>query len=159
MKHAMKHGVGLFWLSGFALITAAGCGRSAPSDRPKTIPVQGTVKYKGEPVEGATITLVPQDPKGRGAVGKTDKSGKFQLTTFQAGDGALAGSYFVKISKTTSKSQLTEQQEQEYMAKGKPLPPMIQKDELPKKYKDEKTSGLKAEVKEGDKPLEFDLTD
>ena len=136
-----------------------GFGRSAPSNRPKTIPVQGVVKYKGTPVEGAMVSLVPQDPKGKGAVGTTDKSGKFQLTTFTAGDGALPGSYLVKISKTTTKSQLSEAQEQEYMAKGKPLPPMIEKDELPAKYKQEKTSGLTAEVKEGVKPLEFDLSD
>lgn len=146
-------------VSAMLVFAVGGCGRSATPGRPKTIPVHGVVKYKGAPVEGALVSLVPQDPKGKGAVGTTDSSGKFQLTTFTAGDGALPGSYFVKISKTTTKSQLSEKQEQDYMAQGKPLPPMIQKDELPPKYKQEKTSGLTVEVKEGVKPFEFDLSD
>lgn len=159
MNHGLSRWLGLFLLSTFTVAVVVGCGGSKPSNRPKTIPVQGVVKYKGAPVEGASITLISQDPKGKGAVGRTDKSGKYQLTTFEPGDGVLPGSYLVKISKTTTKSQLTEQQEQEYMAKGKTLPPMVEKDELPAKYKQEKTSGLTAEVKEGAKPIDFELTD
>jgi len=149
-------------LSTLSALVFAGCGgRSAPSDRPKTIVVSGKVTYKGSPVEGATVSFMPQDPKGRGAVGSTDKSGQYKLTTFGGGSGgAVPGSYRVKIAKTTMKSKLTEAQEKEYMGRGMPIPPPDQKDELPVKYKQEKTSGLTADVKDGgSNTFDFDLKD
>jgi hypothetical protein len=144
-----------------AILTPAisGCGGAAPSNRPKTIAVKGAVTYKGAPVADALLTFIPKDAKGKGAVGKTDASGQYQLTTFAPGDGAVPGSYSVTIAKTTSKSPLTEDQEHELMGKGMPLPPPVIKDELPVKYKQDKTSGLTAEVKEGAGPVNFDLTD
>lgn len=137
-----------------------GCGRSTPSNRSQTVPVKGTVTYKNAPVEGATVSFLPQDAKSKGAVGRTDKSGRYRLTTFKPGDGALPASYRVVIAKTTSESRLSEDQQKEYLAKGKQLPPNVEKDDLPAKYKNDATSKLTADVKEGGKAeFNFELTD
>jgi hypothetical protein len=159
MNRAFGLGLTLCLLSAISVIVTSGCGRSKPSNLPKTIPVKGTVTYKSSPVEGATVSFMPQDPKGKGAVAQTDKSGQYRLATPGVGDGVMPGAYRVKIAKTTSQSRLSEEQEKQYMAKGKQLPPNVEKDELPVKYKQEATSKLTADVKEGGKPIDFDLTD
>ncbi|MCH8830716.1 MAG: carboxypeptidase regulatory-like domain-containing protein, partial [Planctomycetes bacterium] len=67
-----------YGLLAFGLILVSGC--SSDEDRPDTIPVSGTVMYKGKPVEGATVTF--RNPEAsRPASGVTDSKGKFQLTT------------------------------------------------------------------------------
>lgn len=159
MKSRFGHCPSLCLLSAFSVIAIAGCGGSKPSNLPKTAAVKGTVTYKSAPVEGATVSFMPQDAKGKGAVGKTDKSGEYRLATPGVGDGAIPGAYRVKIAKTTSQSRLTEEQEKQYMAQGKQLPSNVEKDELPVKYKQESTSKLTADVKEDGKPINFELTD
>ncbi len=134
---------------------AVGCGKAVDPNRPKTFPVSGTVTYKGQPVEGATIMFVGGK---RGAAGRTDASGKFSMTTFEANDGAIPGSYKVAISKTILEGAPPEG------ATG--TKPGVEPDSgkakelLPEKYKDPAKSGLTVDVKEGGvKDLKFDLTD
>lgn len=137
-----------------------GCGEVADVDRPDTAPVSGSVTYNGAPVEGATVTFVAGASGGRGAVGTTDASGKFELTTFAAGDGAIPGSYKVKIAKMSSEGTPMTEQEGVVVPPTGGMPTSEVKDELPPKYKDESTSGLTADVKEGgDNDFLFDLTD
>lgn len=160
MTCGFKQWIGLGLISAVSLAVIAGCGPSTPSNRPKTNVVTGKVAYKGAPVEGATVSFVPSDAKGKGAVGMTDASGQYKLTTFGSGDGAVAGSYRVSISKTVAKKRdLTEEQEKEYMAKNIPLPPPEVKDELPVKFKQDASSGLTADVKDGGGTFDFDLKD
>jgi hypothetical protein len=131
-------------------------------NRPKTAPVSGVVTYKGQPVEGATITFFAQPGKGRGAVGSTDASGQFTMTTFQPKDGAIPGSYRVSISKMDMEGAPAEGGPPTGGKKGEGGEPFsgIAKDLLPTKYKDAGKSGLTAEVKEdGAKDLKFELTD
>jgi hypothetical protein len=80
----------------FALLVAAagGCG-----GKNKPVRVEGIVTLDGNPLAGATITFVPEQEGRRPASGVTDDDGSFELTTFQAGDGALAGDYKVTVSK------------------------------------------------------------
>ncbi|MFG0335441.1 MAG: hypothetical protein ACF8TS_18945, partial [Maioricimonas sp. JB049] len=81
-------------LSALPLLT--GCSSSEPPpDRPETAPVTGTVMYQGEPVEGATVVFTPAGSQATGAVAKTDASGKFELMTYEPGDGAIPGKYQV----------------------------------------------------------------
>jgi hypothetical protein len=61
---------------GWCLI-AAGC--SQPGDEIKLAAVDGTVTYKGAALAGATVTFVPE--KGPLAIGTTDLSGKFVLSS------------------------------------------------------------------------------
>ncbi len=86
--------VALLAAVGFAL---PGCGPTYP----ETIPVTGTVTLNGRPVGGAAIVFTPEE--GEQATGTTDASGRFELSTFQLGDGALPGKHRVTVAKTTVK--------------------------------------------------------
>jgi len=82
-----------------ALPTVLGCGRAAGTA--ETAKVTGTVTYKGSPLEGVSVGFIPQGAGGRPASGTTDASGKFTLSTFKAGDGAVPGTHKVVISVPT----------------------------------------------------------
>lgn len=137
--------------------SAVGCGKSGLSG---TIRAKGKVTYKGQPVEGATVVFSPVDQTGRAASGLTDAQGNFNLTTLEAGDGALAGQYKVSISKTTTagKANMTPDEARATLSSGKPT--LLPRDEgLPVKYKND-AGGLTAEVTSGGKnDFTFDLVD
>ena len=149
----------MFALVSLAAFLCAGCSRGP--EQPPTFPVSGTVTSNGKPVERATIVFVPA-ANGEPAAGITDANGKYQLTTFSAGDGAQAGEYRVKVSKYDTKPPtadekqryMTQEQEQKIYAENeRPTPPS--KNLLPKKYESEETSGLAHSVK--DKPTTLDI--
>lgn len=133
---------------GFALLVCVGCSKSDKG--PKTVPVTGTVQYKGAPVEGATVTLVPNIPTVRSASGVTDAEGKFSVMTYvgpsSQPQGAMPGDYIVLISKMQTAEipmGLSPQEEQAAFAKaGKP------KSLLPKAYQSPMTSKFKVKVEE-----------
>lgn len=143
---------------------AIGCSDSAP-DRPATVAATGKVTYKNEPVEGATVTFVPQDG-GHAAVGVTDASGAFSLMTFVADDGAVPGSYKVKVAKFDASQQapagdasgLGEDQMPSGDVASQASAP---KNLLPDKYANVSTSGLTATVGESpdENVFDFSLTD
>ena len=56
-------------------LTAAGCDSG-----PKLVKAGGVVKYKGAPIPGADVVLVP-DGDGQTALGRTDEQGHFTLAT------------------------------------------------------------------------------
>ena len=60
--------------------------------------VEGTVSYKGQPVDGATVSLVADDGNIV-ASGMTDASGKFTLQTPQGKDVIPAGTYKATVTK------------------------------------------------------------
>jgi hypothetical protein len=74
------------------LLAALGCGGSG-----KRFPVEGVVLMGGKPVDGATVTFVPEG-EGQPANGFTDSNGVFKLSTNNI-TGAFAGNYKVTISK------------------------------------------------------------
>ena len=82
-----------------ATLTLSGCGDDPNVGRLPVFSVTGTVTMHGAPLAGATVAFAPQEGQPT-AVGQTDAEGKFQLTTYEYGDGAVAGSYRVVISKT-----------------------------------------------------------
>ncbi|MDR1963853.1 MAG: hypothetical protein LBQ50_08750, partial [Planctomycetaceae bacterium] len=72
-----------------------------PSNTLKTDFVEGVVMLDGVPIADATITF---SPKGNepAAVGKTDSSGRYTLSSLQGGrngQGALSGDYYVTVKK------------------------------------------------------------
>ena len=77
------------------LSTFSGC--SPASNRPKLVPVSGTVKFKGAPLPNATVTFMPEGSAPRNPYGTTDKDGNFQLTSYDTNDGAVPGDYMVTI--------------------------------------------------------------
>jgi len=81
------------------LTVMPGCGKG-----PKlpTLPVTGTVTYKGQGVADAHVDFIPVDnASGKPATGVTDAQGRFTLQTHVGGstfaNGALAGNYIVTV--------------------------------------------------------------
>jgi len=72
------------------LSLVGGCGGSAK--------VEGTVKYKGQPVDGATVVLMGDDGNPV-ATGVTDASGKFKLKTPQGKESIPSGTYIATVTK------------------------------------------------------------
>src|SRR5215213_4449596 len=64
----------------------------------KQVPVEGTVKYKGQPVEGALVSFC-NDQGVIIASGQTDGSGKYKLMTPQAKQEVPSGTYKVTVTK------------------------------------------------------------
>ena len=77
-----------------SVLVFAGCSKS---DRPEMVPVSGTVLYLGEPLEGASVRFTGK--VGRPAIGHTDANGRFTLTSFDEGDGAVLGEHAVTVTK------------------------------------------------------------
>lgn len=147
---------------GFLCLCAAitlGCN-SGP-DNPPTFEVSGKVTYEDRPVEGATVVLVSQSADGRGAVGNTDADGNFQVGTFEEGDGAVPGSYKIKVFKyemideppNDDEDIMSEEEEQEAYTGAEVVrdSPNV----LPKRYEDPYKSGFSIEV--ADSPVKLDL--
>lgn len=139
------------WLAAVFLLMA-GCDRR-PTGRPATAPVTGVVRFNGEAVAGATVGF-QADGNGRSASGITDAQGRYQLSTFARGDGAVPGSYQVIVLKYEVSDNATGGQE-EYVPPQGPTPPP--KHLLPEKYATAKTSGLTATVGNGPNTIDFDL--
>ena len=125
----------------FVPLLAVGCGGDGIS-RLKTHPVEGLVQFEGRPLEGAFVVLHPKgvsDPKHLAAQAKTDATGKFKPTTYDANDGAIAGEYSV----TVEYFELVKSEE------GVKAGPNI----LPEKYASPKTTDLTIRVAEGENKI------
>jgi hypothetical protein len=119
----------------FILLTSCS---AEPNQNPPTFKVTGQVTYQGKPVPDATLVFKKLD-QSRGAVGETDREGKFQLTTYALHDGAPTGEYQVTIM-CYEKPKLNASEAEMYHLKNK----------LPSKYEDVQKSGLTATVAESD---------
>lgn len=120
------------------LLWIAGCGSDAAG--PVCHPVQGTVFYGGKPLAEGMVFFHPLDSaeSTQRPIAVTDKNGRFELTTFQKGDGAPAGRYAI----TVELRELVDDGDDELVRKGRNL--------LPQKYQNPKTSGLQFTVGDGD---------
>lgn len=79
-----------------AIIVVRGCRGGA--ERPRTVPVSGTVRYRGNPVADADVAFIAPG-SSRYAIGVTDDQGRFTLGTFMPSDGAVIGTHRVTVSK------------------------------------------------------------
>jgi hypothetical protein len=138
---------GLTWLAAAALLGCAGCG----SGHPPVYPVRGKVLVDDKPAARAVVFFHPLGADGAPELGTevrrpfaiVNPDGSFQLTTYQANDGAPAGKYAVTIVWRTV-SKFSDDNEQ---------------DLLPRRYLSPGTSKLSAEVQEGETELpDFRLT-
>jgi len=128
----------LLLLSLLAPLLAAfpGCGGS---DRVPVHPVSGKLLVDGEPAEGAVIVLHPTSPPEKEVhkpAARVEADGTFQVTTYDAGDGAPTGDYVITVTW------------------GEPPSP----DRLGGKYRDPEKSQLRVTVTEGEnllKPFEL----
>lgn len=136
-------------------VVAGGCSGSQDKwtkQRPKVYKASGVVKYKDAPVEHAIILYQSGDQTAHGL---TDAQGKFVLTTFNEGDGAIAGTHKISIRKTVYEEKPTKFNSDEEKSVAK-----FAKELLPVKYLSAETSGLTAEVTSGGKNTQtFELQD
>lgn len=77
-------------------IALAACGAAGCRRGPQVVPVSGVVEVDGRPLPSGAITVVPDH--GRAATGTIGKDGRFTLTTFVPGDGAILGRHRVVVT-------------------------------------------------------------
>ncbi len=143
-------------LVGLLSTVLLGCSGNE-GERP-TSPVKVTVKYKGNPVEGATVTFISvEEPQP--SVGRTDASGNCSLTTYKSNDGAIIGANVVTISKQDiDKTNVKPLKPEDADLIGvAPIPTL--KNLLPNKYALPGSSGLKEDVKRGSNNFTYELKD
>jgi len=98
------------------------------ASRPTPFPVSGTVSFGGQPLASGKIVFAPSTSTGVQATGQL-VAGKYSLTTFAAGDGAIPGTYSVAI-----------------VAPG-----------IPARYQSPTTSGLSAQIQKSANMIDLDL--
>lgn len=124
------------------LLSTAGCGPTGK--RIATAPVQGKITYKGSPVTTGTVMFVPTSG-GPPATGEIQPDGTYSLKTYDPGDGAVLGNHTVAVTAMD-------------LPAGTPEDPVAAPTMLvPAEFGNPSTSGLTAEVAEGDNALDFDL--
>ncbi len=69
-----------------------GCG----DGRPTRVPVSGIVLIDGKPLKRGHIKFVPET--GRPSLGNIESNGRFVLTCYDGGDGAIPGVHRVQVS-------------------------------------------------------------
>lgn len=124
-------------LVAFCSTWLTGCGSSDLTE------VHGTVTYQGKPLPEGRIGFFPDE--GRPAYGEI-VGGRFELTSYEPGDGAPAGKHrvIVQADKATDPDDA--------FSDRIPL--------IPVRYFDPETTELTAEVKPGeDNVFNFQLTD
>jgi hypothetical protein len=124
---------------------ACGCSAKPYQDhRPKTVPVNGVVRYNGKPLDGARVTFT-NSAAGISAYALTDAQGKFTLTTFEPGDGAAPGHYQITVTKAIETGHPTAKTAPPiFRSGGAPQPRWL----IPQKYSNLATSKLSADVAE-----------
>ncbi|MDR3108283.1 MAG: hypothetical protein LBU65_01170 [Planctomycetaceae bacterium] len=130
------------------VLLAIGCNSSGISG---LVRASGKVTLDGSPVGGVAIvfTPVPGSSSDRVASAVSSDDGTFVLDTI-GNKGALPGSYVVTLSKSTTKSKITAEEEERLNTAGKPLPEPEIIYHIPWKY--ERTdSGITVEIDKGGK--------
>ena len=127
-----------------------GCGGE---QRPDLYPVSGVVTYQGQPLANAEVVF-HNDSAPRAAAGTTDAEGRFQLQSFEDFDGAVAGEHAVTITKLQANAEISgANADDPTAAYGGGMDAAasgnmsaIAKSELPEKYANPNSSGLKETV-------------
>jgi hypothetical protein len=115
------------------IAATVGCGR-ADMGR-----VSGLVTFGGKPVADAVVSFRPQNRPM--AFGRTDATGRFTLNTYSKGDGAVKGVNRVSIEPWTPAPEAVPEPGQD------PRPwKDLERADIPKKFRQEETSGLTVEV-------------
>ncbi|HEY1376058.1 MAG TPA: hypothetical protein VGF55_04660 [Gemmataceae bacterium] len=139
------------WAAGVLALAAAAAGCSGD---PKLVPVTGTVKLDGKPVEGVRVYFWPTDMtaksfQNRMAIGFSDKTGRFALKGTN-GDGIATGDYKVTFARP--------------MARGKASDPNLKAEEtgahetLKPEYTDQDKTKQTATVSEASHDFVFELS-
>lgn len=141
------------FLGVIGLLLVSGCGPEST-----IVPVSGEVIYQGKPIpEAKVMFLSPDSP--RTASSLTDAQGRFNLTTFTKGDGAVIGEHKVAISSFSGEAvaKLSNAQ-QAAIGRGEKIAGLPTS--LPARYSSFDKSGIAASVTaNGQNHFRFELTD
>lgn len=131
----------------FGIVALSGCR----SGRERTYPVSGVVRFGGQPLTDCLVMFRPE--QGPVASGRLDDEGRFELSTYRPGDGAVAGVHRVWLAPPETEFDMSDD-ELEFVQDASRLrkPPPF-----PAKYLSFATSGLTAEVQTEANQFEFDL--
>ena len=146
-------------------VTIMGCGPD-----PNLGQVRGVVTYKGEPVEGATVSFLPTSSDGVLAVGTTNADGEYVLAAPVQKKGVSRGAFSGKYNVTVRKLEVTPSANDLLYQEGKITYDELQRrgrggggtsrDLLPIRYRDAQKSGLEADVQaKTQNEFNFELVD
>ena len=142
------------------LCIVVGCGGR---EWPPTYKTTGVVTLDGEPVVGATVSFYPTSEGQEPANGTTDSAGRYEMTSFNKNDGAMAGQFKVCVVRFA-------QPEIELTAEGTQWDPEQETGEestddgnehgdLPEKYSSPEESGLSVSInKNNENVANFELS-
>jgi hypothetical protein len=136
-----------------------GCGGGGDPRHKDLVPASGTVFYKGDAVEGATIIFHHDDASQQGGSTISEAGGKFALRTF-SGLGALPGNYKVTVAKDEVLNPLSPEETERLEREGKDIPPTQVKSLLPQKYRGKASTPLDITIPAGgNKDIKLELAD
>ncbi|WP_373650774.1 carboxypeptidase-like regulatory domain-containing protein [Schlesneria sp. DSM 10557] len=152
----MKFGLRALILLSLTAVLGCGGGPKLPK-WPDPVPASGTITFDGKPLVDATVSFTPlEQTQGKGAVGTTDESGKYELKSLgpdgKPKPGAIPGKYRVSVSRMVKADGSVWKPDPK-----NPGGPMNfgAKEELPRQYAVE--SKLVADVASGKSPYDFKL--
>lgn len=114
----------------------SGCGSKPEFE---TAPATGQVTLDGKPVVAGSVVFTP--PQGWPARGELDAEGRFSLSTYEPGDGAIVGPHEIVVISQTGPDP-SEHFERAPSAPTKWL--------IPERYGSRKSSGLAFQVEPGE---------
>jgi len=138
-----------------AIAFAPGCsGKDRwQQGRPPLVPASGILTHDGQPLAGANIVFHPRSGTHT-AFATSDAEGRFQLTTFDPADGAVAGDYDVTVTHLVIENDANPRDPEH-------LPPLHHAEYslIPEHYYNREKSGLTATVPaDGTEKLELALS-
>lgn len=132
-----------------SFVAVVGCG---DGDSVPRAPVKGQITTGGAPVSGATVVF-ENEALGVAQTATTDAQGNYEFRTFEA-EGLPLGTYQVAV---TSGRFMQPGEETKFVDVTKAPAAAPAGTTVPEQYAKAESSGLTAEVKEGNAPFNFDL--
>lgn len=131
----------------FALVAFVGCGGSGDNAQISTYPVKGKILLaNGQPAKGANIILVGSGPTGGpNGIGVLGKDGTFAIKSMGDRDGMAPGKYKVVINPSGKVNGVSADDQKFGM------------NNIPRKYWDDSTTDMVAEIKAEDNSFEWKL--
>lgn len=127
------------------LAAMIGCSGSPDSGRDLPGKIKGVVTYKGAPVKNAAISFVGSSQQGAFG-GPLGEDGSYKVPEAAVGDFQIA---ILPINPQTTMT----------MTPGGKIAAPPERADIPKKYRDTKTSGLTLNVVDGDNEFSVDMVD
>ena len=144
---------------GLLALALPACSPDIPMQ--KTVAVTGRVVLDGQPVEGLDVRLIPTDKTNfklqETPLGRTDKDGRFTLTTYHSNDGAPKGEYLVALAYPDQAADESADETQAALAAARARKAPGRK-RFPAVYQVPQKSGLKVTVGTAGELPPFELT-